>query len=270
MNEIETIFQKSSTNENWINQDSIKLPNRAMNFGDGLFETMLWNKDNIRFFEKHLFRLHRGMKVLGLEESSINSTELISLLQTIAPGTRKRVRWNVFRSGAGKYTPESAEVLQTLYITEFIVAPSIKSKVDVSFKVRLFPTLWSSFKSLNSLPYVLANNERISRGLDEIILLDYRGFISEAGASNIFWIKDGTICTPSLSCSCIDGVSRRLILEHLDQNSLPYLEGEFELSELENAEQVFVSNCTGFSFLESLGKWELSTEPISFLREIFD
>lgn len=270
MNEIETIFQKSSSDDNWFCDDTIKLPNRAMSFGDGLFESMIWDRHSIRFFDKHLHRLTRGMKVVGLDVSMINSAELISLLQSTASGKRKRIRWSIYRAGSGKYSPESSAVLQILQITEFCVAPSVKDKVDVSIKVQLFPTLWSSFKSLNSLPYVLANQERKERGLDEIILLDFRGYISEAGASTIFWIKAGTVYTPSLSCSCIDGVSRKVILEHLDQNSLPYVEGEFKIAELEDAEQVFVSNCTGISYLASFGQRKFSTESLPFLREIFD
>ncbi|WP_169714438.1 aminotransferase class IV [Algoriphagus antarcticus] len=270
MTEIVTIFQKSPAAKTWFCEDGLKLPNRATSYGDGLFETMVWDQNHVRFFDKHLQRLKSGMEVLGLDASMIASHELISLLESFVSGKRKRIRWTVFRAGLGKYTPESAEVSQTLQITEFSAAPSIKEKVDVSSKVQLFPTLWSSFKTLNALPYVLANVERKERELDEIILLDYRGYISESGSSNIFWIKDGIVFTPSLSCSCINGVSRQLILEHLDRNSLLYKEGEFNISELEDASHVFISNCTGISYLASFGQRKFSTQPTLFLNQIFE
>lgn len=270
MTEIETIFQKSSIDNFWHLEDTIKLPNRAMSYGDGLFETMIWEIDHIRFLDKHLLRLIGGMKILGLDDSAIDRQELITLLEKNASDKKKRIRWSVFRAGSGKYSPESKEVTQILEISEFCAAPSIKYKVDVSEKVRLFPTDWCSFKSLNSLPYVLSNQERKERGLDEIILLDYRGFISEAGASSVFWIKDGVVYTPSLTCSCINGISRQVILENLHRSSVPFVEGEFILSELIDAEQLFVSNCTGISYLQSFGEKSYSTQEPWFLKQLFD
>lgn len=270
MIEIETIFQKSSSSETWFSSDTIKVPSRAISFGDGLFETMVWDKAEIRFFDKHVQRLVGGMQVLGLDSKAIDTSQLLDFLSANYPHQRKRVRWNVYRAGLGKYTPESTEVFQMLQISEYKPAPAVKHEVDVSLKIQLYPTVWSAFKSLNGLPYVLANQERKVRGLDEIILLDYRGYISESGSSNIFWLKEGTVYTPSLSCSCINGVSRQIILEHLDRNSIPYIEGEFELLELEDAMHVFISNCTGISYLENFRGKKFSTVPIKLLQLIFD
>jgi branched-subunit amino acid aminotransferase/4-amino-4-deoxychorismate lyase len=270
MNEIETIFQKSASDDTWFCKDTIKLPNRAMSFGDGLFETLVWDGQNLRFFDKHLDRLLAGMSILGLDVSQINPEELTFLLRRTFSGKKKRIRWTVSRAGLGKYSPESEAADQILQITDFHKAPSIKYKADISTKVQLFPTRWSSFKSLNSLPYVLANKERKERGLDEIIILDYRGYISEAGASNIFWVKDGVFYTPSLSCSCINGVSRSVILEYLAQNNLPHVEGEFKITELKAADSVFMSNCTGISYLERCGNSMFSTLSIYSFKEMFD
>ncbi|MEB2785672.1 aminotransferase class IV [Algoriphagus persicinus] len=270
MIEIETIFQKSSSSETWFCNDTMKAPNRASNFGDGLFETMVWDQTEIRFFEKHIERLLGGMQVLGLDTDAIDSSQLLGFLTANYSSQRKRVRWNVCRAGLGKYTPDSSEVFQLLQISEYRSAPAVKQVVDVSLKIQLFPTLWSAFKSLNALPYVLANQERKDRGLDEIILLDYRGYISEAGASNIFWVRDGIVYTPALSCSCINGVSRQIILEHLEQNSTPFVEGEFEPMELAYATHLFVSNCTGISYLESFRGKKFSTVPLQFLQLVFD
>ncbi|MEP0712614.1 aminotransferase class IV [Algoriphagus sp.] len=244
------------------------MPNRATSFGDGLFETMVWDGVTIRFYDMHRNRLLGGMEVLGMDVTQIHFEGLNDLLTTNFSGEKKRIRWTVFRDGAGKYSPETSRVNQLVQLSEFVKAPKLKREVGASDRTQLFPTVWSSFKSLNSLPYVLANQERKDRGWDEIILLDYRGYISEAGASNIFWIKKGTVFTPSLSCSCIDGVSRRVILEHLVQNAISYVEGEFLLSEIEDAELVFVSNCTGISYLQKFRTKTYSTDPPEFLKDI--
>ncbi|TXE03436.1 aminodeoxychorismate lyase [Algoriphagus aquimarinus] len=270
MNEIETIYQKSSSSGTWFCEDYIKLPNRATSYGDGLFETMVWSQDNIRFFEKHLKRLSEGMEFLGMDASMINSEELISLLKKTIPGERKRIRWTVFRAGAGKYTPEESAVIQLLQIAPATVVSEIKRYTDVSRNVQLFANPWSKYKTLNALPYIIANKEKSERGLDEMILLDHRGYISEASIANIFWVKSGTYFTPALTCGCIDGVSRQVLIDYLNSSEIPLEVGEFKLDELHTAEQVVVTNSSGVSYLERFKDRMFSTKPIEFLKLIFD
>lgn len=270
MNEIETIYQKPSSSGTWFCEDYIKLPNRATSYGDGLFETMVWSQDNIRFYEKHLNRLSEGMDFLGMDASMINSAELISLLKKTIPGERKRIRWTVFRAGAGKYTPEESAVIQLLQIAPATVVSEIKRHADVSRNVQLFASPWSKFKTLNALPYIIANKEKSERRLDEMILLDHRGYISEASIANIFWVKSGTYFTPALSCGCIEGVSRQVLIDYLNLREIPLEVGEFKLDELYTAEQVFVTNSSGVSYLERFKDRMFSTKPIEFLKLIFD
>jgi branched-chain amino acid aminotransferase len=43
-----------------------------------------------------------------------------------------------------------------------------------------------------------------------------QGFLSEGTASNLFLEVDGVLCTPSMATGCLAGVTRDLLLEHLD------------------------------------------------------
>ncbi|MCE7055569.1 aminotransferase class IV [Algoriphagus sp. AGSA1] len=269
MTENETTYQKLSSSDLWSSQAVVEFPVRAMSFGDGLFETMVFDHGEIRFFDKHIKRLFEGMGVLGLKSEDIKPRELLHFLRESYPDSKLRVRWNVVRAGKGKYTPECNEVMQTLQLSEFKAASAVKESADVSLKIHLFPTPWANLKTLNALPYVLANLERAERGLDEIILMDYRGFVSEAGASNVFWVKDEVIYTPSLSCSCINGISRQAILDQLTKKSVPFHEGEYKISELEVSDQIFVSNCTGISYLSRFRGRGLDIRPLDFLELIF-
>ncbi len=270
MSEIETVFSKSGKDSEWIQINCFHVPNRAMNFGDGLFETMIFDRDHIRFSNHHLSRLHHGLEVLNLEGSNIDYESLESILNQNYPGQKLRVRWNVFRSGSGKYTPQSSQIDQTLQISTFISAPHVKKAAFISDKIRLFPTAWSGCKTLNSLPYILANQERLKVKMDEVILLDHRGFLSEAGSSNLFWRKGEQYFTPSLECSCLNGVARKVILEALIMLDLPIQVGEFLPGELASADQVWVSNVTGISYLGQIDQKEYSTQPLSIFQIFFD
>jgi branched-subunit amino acid aminotransferase/4-amino-4-deoxychorismate lyase len=270
MSEIETVFSKTGQETVWIPINSFDVPNRAMNFGDGLFETMVFDKNQIRFLNHHYARLSHGMKVLNLNGAGVDILGLESFLKKNFPEKKLRIRWNVFRSGGGKYTPQSFEISQTIQVSIFTPAPQIKENAFISDTIRLFPTVWSACKTLNSLPYVLANQERTEAKMDEVILLDHRGFLSEAGSSNLFWKKRGEYFTPSLDCSCLNGVARTVILEELIKQEYPIKVGEFLPEELKNADQVWVSNVAGISYLAQIGKEKYATEPDLLLQNLFD
>ncbi|UZD23828.1 aminotransferase class IV [Algoriphagus halophytocola] len=269
MIENETFLIKQGKSQLWSSPNSDFLFNRAGNFGDGLFETMIAVDGKIRFFDKHLQRLSEGMALLGLDSCCIDPDELSQLIASKSLGQVLRLRWNVFRAGAGKYTPESSTLIQQLIISAHQSGPAVKNKVAIAKTMCLYPTVWSACKTLNAMPYVLANKERRERGLDEIILMDYRGFVSEAGSSNIFWRKEDEFFTPALACSCINGVSRRVIFEAFLKKKIILHEGEFTLDELLLADQVFVTNCTGISYLSELDEKKFEISPIAELEELF-
>lgn len=263
VSEFETVFLKNTNHsKQWTLIDSISIPNRAMNFGDGLFETMVFEGENIRFMDFHWARLSRGLDILRLDSAEVDLSDVLSFLQDHFSGQQLRVRWNLFRAGSGKYSPACSNTIQTLQISSFVKAPRIKKTAFISERVRLFPTAWSSCKTLNSLPYILANIERQERGMDEVILLDSRGFLSEAGSSNLFWRIGNRYFTPSLSCSCVDGVARKVILDEFQKQKIPFEVGEFLPYELEDAEQIFFSNVNGISYLECIGNHKYTIDGI--------
>jgi branched-chain amino acid aminotransferase len=267
MSETDTVYTYLLTNAGWQKIDQFSIPNRAMNFGDGLFETMVFDGGKIKFFQYHLDRLNLGLEVLKLEVSKSTFESLESWVRDNFAGQKLRIRWNIFRAGLGKYTPESQDAKQTLQIQRFIPAPSIKGLASFSEKISLYPSLWSRLKTLSAIPYVMAAQERLDRGLDELIVLDYSGKVAEASASNIFWRKGKKVFTPALTCGGIDGVGRRAIM-----SKIPRLitEGVYGPNDLLKADQVWVSNVTGISYLEKIDSLEFSTEEWDPLSEIFE
>lgn len=267
MIEIETMFVRSAEDSTWRASDQFPIPNRGMNFGDGLFETMVFDGSKIRFFAYHLDRLARGLDVLDLNADQSAFFKLEDWLKGMYSGQKLRIRWNFLRSGSGKYSPQTNEVAQTLQIQPFFPTPDVKATASFAERISLFPFPWSQFKTLNSLPYVMAAQEREERGLDELILLDYTGKVAEASASNIFWRKGKKVYTPALSCGGIDGIGRKATF-----SKIPRLitEGIFGPNDLLKADQVWVSNVTGISYLEKIDSLEFSTEKWDLLSEIFE
>lgn len=267
MSETDTVYVYSSAQGLWEKASEFSIPNRAMNYGDGLFETMVFDGEKIRFFDFHLERLLKGMEVLRLEVEKSTFEKLEPWFIENYTGQKLRIRWTHFRAGLGKYAPISNETVQMLQIQKFIIPPAVKAAASFAESIALYAYPWSRFKTLNSLPYIMAAQERVERKLDELILLDHNGKVAEASMANIFWRKGKKVYTPSLDCGGIEGIGRRAIL-----SKIPRLitEGVFGPNDLLKADQVWISNVTGISYLEKIDSLEFSTEEWEPLSEIFE
>ncbi|RPA68111.1 aminodeoxychorismate lyase [Cyclobacteriaceae bacterium YHN15] len=270
MNGFDTVFLFKKENDEW-SFGPLDWHNRGFLFGDGLFETMVFQNKKIRFSDDHELRLMEGVDILGLERTGISSIHHIEkILNLFFPKSEPlRIRWNIFRRGLGKYSPTENLTHETLQIESFIKPVGLKINAFVSEKIRVPELPWSHCKTMNALTYVMANQDRVNRKMDEVILLNSKGLVSEAGSSNIFWVRNGVYFTPSLSCSCISGIGRKQIIKKLNQLGIEIIEGEFLPVELIKADKVFTSNVTGISHIHKIGEWEFETNPDNAIEQIF-
>ena len=81
---------------------------------------------------------------------------------------------------------------------------------------------------------VRAGNRAEERGYSQVLWLDgvERRYIEEVGAMNIMFKIGGRVCTPALSGSILDGVTRRSILELLAHEGTPADERRISVDEL--------------------------------------
>jgi len=102
----------------------------------------------------------------------------------------------------------------------------------------------AGIKSLNYLDQVLAWEEAQAREFDEAVMLNERGEIVSATMANIFWVKEGTIHTPALSTGALAGVTRGAVIELAAKNFIPLIEGVYELADLTEAEEIFLTSAS--------------------------
>jgi branched-chain amino acid aminotransferase/4-amino-4-deoxychorismate lyase len=81
--------------------------------------------------------------------------------------------------------------------------------------------------------------------VDDVVLFDEEGHIAECLNSNIFWIKENTIFTPSLETGCIEGIMRKQIFKALEKHRINWMEGKYKEDQLLTADFAFTSNATG-------------------------
>jgi len=88
---------------------------------------------------------------------------------------------------------------------------------------------------------VLATQAAKQRGLDEAILLDQSGNVSEAPGENIFLVKNNKLITPSLNSSALDGITRRSIITLANDMKLKIKIKKVSKEELRLADEIFLS-----------------------------
>lgn len=258
-------------NGNILTEESCSLSfrNRAFAYGDGLFETLIGSKSQIYYFNDHLERLSASLKVLKIDASWINiekiSSEIKQLIDKNNIENLARIRILVWRKTGGLFSPDSNEAEYMVNAMEHTPTFTPKTKAVFFEEIKKSFSPISPFKTLSALHYVMAGIYKKDQNVDEVILLDTENNISETLNSNIFWIKEGKVFTPSILTGCIDGVMKKQIAEFLKNKNILLIEGCFSKKDLLDAEFVFTSNVTGVIPILSIEQKLLQDK-----HEIFD
>lgn len=245
----------------------ISLNNRALNYGDGVFESMKFSFNRINFWEDHYFRLMSSMRILRMEIPLNFSPEYIEeqvrecLIANDLSDTSARIKLLVMRKAGGKYTPESNDI-DFLITAESLSAPNYELN-EKGLEVDLFkdfykqPGLLSGIKHIGSALYTVASVFRKENELDECVLLNDRKEVVEAISANLFMRKDKTIYTAPLSAGCLKGVMRKQVIEILPELGFEVKEEVFSPFELQRADEVFLTNAVkGIQWVRNYRKKE--------------
>jgi branched-chain amino acid aminotransferase len=90
----------------------------------------------------------------------------------------------------------------------------------------------------NYVTSIVALNEVLAEGYDETLMLDYEGYIAEGSGENFFIVKDGVLHTPDLD-SCLDGITRKSIIEIADGLGFKTIVRKILPNEIENIQEAF-------------------------------
>ncbi|PKQ65598.1 hypothetical protein BZG02_00920 [Labilibaculum filiforme] len=225
--------------------------NRALRYGDSLFETIHANGTEIQFLSEHLNRLTKGMECLGMiipfgfyERIKTDITFLINKNKAFA-GTR--IRLSVFRKDGGLYTPTDNSIsylIETSPLENDHYLLNRKGlKIGIYEEMRKSYNLISRFKTGNSLPFILAANFRNKMNWDDCLLLNDKGNIVESCSSNLFLVKDGILMTPSIESGAVSGIMREQVIETaVNLNITVFDDCVLNSEHLLGADEIFLTN----------------------------
>ena len=96
----------------------------------------------------------------------------------------------------------------------------------------------------NLLNNILAKIQANVAGVDDALMLDLNGFVSETNATNVFAVKNATLLTPHAD-SCLPGITRAAVIRLALENSIPVVERNVSLTEFYAADEVFTTGTMG-------------------------
>lgn len=191
--------------------------------GDGVFETCGVVRGSAFALTRHLARLVRSARGLGLEEPDLDAVRAGVTAVLAEQPTAGRVRITV-TAGLGPLGSGRTPGAQTVLVVAGPAAPPAP--------VRLVRVPWtrnerSAVAGLKTTSYaenVVALGAATRQGADESVLANTQGALCEGTGSNVFVERGGELVTPPLSSGCLAGITRELVLEWSRDAGLPVRE----------------------------------------------
>jgi 4-amino-4-deoxychorismate lyase len=235
----------------WVNgrpAQAVSALERALHYGDGLFETIACIGHRPRFLERHLRRLASGCARLGFEPPDVAALRR-ELEELAAPADRAVLKLLVSRGvaaarGYGVTGLEKATRVTFRYgwlpDDPLLARDGVRVRV-AALRLGENPHL-AGLKHCNRLEQVLARREVSAAGLAEALLFSSSGALVSGTMSNVFLVLEGTLCTPRLDRCGVAGIMREVVCELAGAAGIALEERALGAGDLEKAGEVFLSN----------------------------
>lgn len=234
-----------------VNIDSIAVDDRALQYGDGVFETLAVRDSHPRFWDSHIRRLGDACSRLGLSMPAVNilRRDLDRALAKTTVNTTFCTAKLIISAGGNQrgYRRPSSEHANSL-IGVFPSQPlpeefyrngvaAFPCKTAISTQSAL-----AGIKSLNRLDQVLGRVEWDTDEFFEGLMCDADTNLVCGTMTNLFFVRNNKIETPSLNRSGVAGVMRHRIIALLAENNIDCTEVFMPMSALEDVDEMFISN----------------------------
>jgi branched-chain amino acid aminotransferase len=220
---------------------------RALYYGDALFESMRVSAGKIPLLVWHWERLESGMKALGYvvpDHWSVSFFQKEVMRAVSSPNAR--VRFTVWRSPGGLYYPENNDPM--FLVTASPLDNGRFTWLEQGLSIGLCPDyrlpvdVLSGYKTLNAARYVAAARYAHAMGWDDALLLNHFDRICETSNSNVCWFEGDQLCTVPISDGCVTGTFRKLLWVLKNEDADPICEKSVIPGQLKQADELFLTN----------------------------
>lgn len=241
----------------WINGDllpdptapAVAVTDHGLTVGDGVFEAIKVVDGRPFALDRHLERLHRSARGLGLpavDEGAVRRGVAAVLDGEPLPLGRLRITVTggpaPLGSGRGDAAPTVIVVLDSMSAW-----PDTTSVATVPYPRNERGAL-AGLKTTSYAENVVALAAARERGASEAIFENLAGHLCEGTGSNVFYVLDGELRTPTLASGCLAGVTRALVLEWYGGREI-----DEPIEVVERASEVFLVSTT--RDVQAVARW---------------
>lgn len=257
---------------NGIIGNTVSVNDRGLNYGDGLFETLVVRRavgaaePRAEFYELHLNRLRNGCELLDINfNEDIVKHEITELLR-LRRNVDSILKIVITRGESSRGYSYDKNIAATRIISLSNIVSDHRRQRHTGIKTRICDTRVSinpalaGLKHLNRLENVIARAEWSDSTIAEGILLDTEGRLIEGTMSNIFLIENDKIYTADLKRCGVAGIIRKVIIDDIAKEfELPVLVTDIFPEMIETADEIFICNSL-------IGIWPVSA--VGSIRKI--
>ena len=215
--------------------------------GWGVFSTIRVYDGVLFAFERHWARMQRDAALMRVPfpEDSAGMTRGLQALVEANAAQNSTLRVVVVRNRGGMWEgPAVDRDFDLIAFTADIKNWGTSVRLGVVEQARHAACEFAGTKVLFWGQNLTWNERAASQGLDEVILLNERGEISECTSANVFIAEGGRVWTPPLSSGCLPGVTRAMLLEEVHVPGYEVRERVLSPADLEKADEVFITSTT--------------------------
>ena len=222
--------------------------------GDGIWEGIRLHHGKFAFLDRHLDRLFMASKAVDLDIGT--REEVIEALWATVDRNDMfdNVHVRLMITRGDKKTPSQHPSNVVGGPNVVIIAEHKKADPDVASEgISLFTatirrpppdTLDQKLNCHSKLHEVIALIQAVHAGADEALMLDPTGAVATCNATNFFIVRNGEVWT-STGMYNLPGITRALVIETAQAAGIPTFEKDFSLSDVYDADEVFVTGTFG-------------------------
>ncbi len=255
---------------------NINVRDRGFLYGDAAFETLRAYNGEIFEWEAHASRLRATCNTLGIDHSLTSSELYERIIETLHANNLREayVRLSITRGiQPGKLTPAEDVSPSVVILVKRLsesgttgTRPWDEPATAMIAETRKIPdeAVPARLKTHNYLNGILARLELRGTNANESILLTTDGVIAEGATSNVFFVDNEVLYTPSAASTILPGITRNVVMKFARSVGIPVETGEYKPSKLTGSDECFLTNTTWeIRPVGSVGATNFETGPVT-------
>ncbi len=231
-----------------LRQMTVPMLDRAVYFGDGVYDAATFAHGNIFAEKDHFERFYNSLRMLRIDDFPLTPEQLHDELRRCIDafdGDEGFLYWQCSRGTAPRthaFPEDATPNLMAYVVGRRPFDPSVTYDL-ISLEDKRY--YYCNIKTLNLIPSILAFQTAKEAGCQEVVLyregLGQRR-VTEGAHSNVLIIRDGVLVAPPRDNLILPGITLKHLLMLAGQLGIPTQERPFMLEEVQEADEVLISN----------------------------